>query len=158
MSSLRPLQPTCARRRTTTTSPLVASSLVLSLDCVVSLKSAIESLIMCWELTIVFPTVRTFPALLGYGIALSTAMTAFEYTGGTLFGYKKDTSVGEFDRRTALRKAFQTPGEQTVAELGEGRGMYFCLTCHYINTNFTRCLRPRLRGETPGAHQGRLWY
>ncbi|KAJ5972051.1 Mitochondrial inner membrane translocase subunit Tim17/Tim22/Tim23/peroxisomal protein PMP24 [Penicillium vulpinum] len=68
--------------------------------------------------------VRTLPAVLGYGIALSTAMTAFEYTGGSLFGYKKDTSVDEFDRRTALRKAFQTPGEQTVAELGEGRGIY----------------------------------
>jgi hypothetical protein len=79
--------------------------------------------VVCRKLTIIFPTVRTFPALLGYGIALSTAMTAFEYTGGTLFGYQKDTSVDEFDRRTALRKAFQTPGEQTVAELGEGRGM-----------------------------------
>ncbi|KAJ5504112.1 Mitochondrial inner membrane translocase subunit Tim17/Tim22/Tim23/peroxisomal protein PMP24 [Penicillium fimorum] len=68
--------------------------------------------------------VRTLPAVLGYGIALSTAMTAFEYTGGSLFGYQKDTSVDEFDRRTALRKAFQTPGEQTLSELGEGRGIY----------------------------------
>ncbi|OQE13412.1 hypothetical protein PENFLA_c048G04246 [Penicillium flavigenum] len=68
--------------------------------------------------------VRTLPAVLGYGIALSSAMTAFEYTGGTLFGYQKDTSVDEFDRRTALRKAFQTPGEQTISELGEGRGIY----------------------------------
>ncbi|KAJ6189545.1 hypothetical protein N7519_004453 [Penicillium mononematosum] len=64
------------------------------------------------------------PAVLGYGIALSSAMTAFEYTGGTLFGYQKDTSVDEFDRRTALRKAFQTPGEQTISEVGEGRGIY----------------------------------
>ncbi|CAI7583882.1 unnamed protein product [Penicillium palitans] len=68
--------------------------------------------------------VRTLPAVLGYGVALSTAMTAFEYTGGSLFGYQKDTSVDEFDRRTALRKAFQTPGEQTISELGEGRGIY----------------------------------
>ncbi|KAJ5138515.1 uncharacterized protein N7515_003363 [Penicillium bovifimosum] len=68
--------------------------------------------------------VRTFPAVLGYGVALSTAMTAFEYTGGSLFGYQKDNSVDEFDRRTALRKAFQTPVEQSVAELGEGRGIY----------------------------------
>ncbi|KAJ5295892.1 hypothetical protein PENANT_c001G04630 [Penicillium antarcticum] len=67
---------------------------------------------------------RTFPALLGYGVAVSTVMTAFEYTGGSLFGYNKDTSVDEFDRRQQLRKAFQTPGEQTVAELGEGRGIY----------------------------------
>lgn len=51
-------------------------------------------------------------------------MTAFEYTGG-LFGYQKDPTVDEFDRRTALRKAFQTPGQQTISELGEGRGMCF---------------------------------
>lgn len=50
-------------------------------------------------------------------------MAGFEYTGGTLFGYKRDASVDEFDRRTALRKAFQTPGEQTISEVGEGRGM-----------------------------------
>ncbi|KAJ5570526.1 NADH-ubiquinone oxidoreductase [Penicillium hispanicum] len=67
---------------------------------------------------------RTFPALLGYGVALSTAMAAFEYTGGTLFGYKKDREGDEFERRQKLRKAFQTPAEQTFAELGEGRGMF----------------------------------
>lgn len=67
--------------------------------------------------------VRTFPAVLGYGIALSTAMTAFEYTGGSLFGYKKNTEVDEFDRRQQLRTNYRTPAEQTFAELGEGRGM-----------------------------------
>lgn len=77
------------------------------------------------ELIIRVTSVRTLPAVLGYGVALSTAMTAFEYTGGSLFGYQKDTSVDEFDRRTALRKAFQTPGEQTISELGEGRGKCF---------------------------------
>lgn len=68
---------------------------------------------------------RSLPAVLGYGIALSTGMFAFDYTGGTLFGYSKDKNEDEFDRRTKLRKAFQTPAEQTFAELGEGRGMYY---------------------------------
>ncbi|KAJ5172903.1 hypothetical protein N7492_005496 [Penicillium capsulatum] len=68
--------------------------------------------------------VRTIPAVLGYGVALSTAMAAFEYTGGTLFGYKKDHSEDEFERRQKLRKAFRTPAEQTFSELGEGRGIY----------------------------------
>lgn len=72
-----------------------------------------------------FTSVRTLPAVLGYGVALSTAMAAFEYTGGTLFGYQSDPSVDEFDRRTALRTAFQTSAEQTIKELGEGRGMCF---------------------------------
>lgn len=67
---------------------------------------------------------RSLPAALGYGVALSAGMFAFDFTGGSLFGTSKDKDVDEFDRRTKLRKAFQSPGEQTVAELGEGRGMY----------------------------------
>lgn len=68
------------------------------------------------------PAVRSFPALLGYGAALSTVMSAYEYTGGSLFGYNKDKNVDEYERRTQLRKNFQSPAEQTIAELGEGRG------------------------------------
>ena len=62
--------------------------------------------------------------VLGYGVALSTGLFAFDFTGGSLFGYSKDKTEDEFDRRTKLRKAFQTPAEQTFAELGEGRGMF----------------------------------
>lgn len=68
------------------------------------------------------PAVRSFPALLGYGAALSTVMSAYEFTGGSLFGYSKDKNVDEYERRTQLRKNFQSPAEQTIAELGEGRG------------------------------------
>ncbi|KAJ5232088.1 Mitochondrial inner membrane translocase subunit Tim17/Tim22/Tim23/peroxisomal protein PMP24 [Penicillium chermesinum] len=67
---------------------------------------------------------RTFPAVLKYGAGLSIAMYAFDYTGGSLFGPKKDTEEDEFDRRQKLRKSFQTPAEQTFAEIGEGRGIY----------------------------------
>ncbi|KAJ5109240.1 Mitochondrial inner membrane translocase subunit Tim17/Tim22/Tim23/peroxisomal protein PMP24 [Penicillium angulare] len=67
---------------------------------------------------------RTFPAVLGYGVALSTALSAFEYTGGSLFGAKKDRTEDEFERRQRVRKNFQSPAEQTFAELGEGRGIY----------------------------------
>jgi hypothetical protein len=67
-------------------------------------------------------TARAFPAVLGYGVALSTVLVAFEYTNG-LYGYQKDRSEDEFERRQKLRKNYQTPAEQTFAELGEGRGM-----------------------------------
>ncbi|KAA8649812.1 hypothetical protein EYZ11_005499 [Aspergillus tanneri] len=67
---------------------------------------------------------RTFPALLGYGAALAAAMGAFEFTGGSLWGNKRDVTVDEFERRQQLRKAYRTPGEETLAELGEGRGIY----------------------------------
>ncbi|KAJ5631234.1 uncharacterized protein N7484_011334 [Penicillium longicatenatum] len=66
---------------------------------------------------------RAFPAVLGYGVALSTVLVAFEYTNG-LYGYQKDRSEDEFERRQKLRKNYQTPAEQTFAELGEGRGIY----------------------------------
>lgn len=51
-------------------------------------------------------------------------MGAFEYTGGSLWGYQKDHDIDEFERRQQLRKQFRTSGEQTVAELGEGRGTF----------------------------------
>ena len=64
---------------------------------------------------------RTFPAVLGYGAATATLMAAFDYTQG-LYGYSKDKDEDEFERRQKLRKNYQTPAEQTFAELGEGRG------------------------------------
>lgn len=50
-------------------------------------------------------------------------MTAFDYTGGSLFGPGKNKDEDEFERRQKLRTSYRTPGEQTIAELGEGRGM-----------------------------------
>lgn len=50
-------------------------------------------------------------------------MTGFEYTGG-LWGHgQKAVGDDEFERRTQLRKNYRTPAEQTLSELGEGRGM-----------------------------------
>ncbi|PLN84081.1 NADH-ubiquinone oxidoreductase [Aspergillus taichungensis] len=67
---------------------------------------------------------RSFPALLGYGAALAASMGAFEFTGGSLWGYNRATTEDEFDRRQQLRTAYRTSGEETVAQLGEGRGVY----------------------------------
>ncbi|PKY07377.1 NADH-ubiquinone oxidoreductase [Aspergillus campestris IBT 28561] len=67
---------------------------------------------------------RSFPALLGYGAALAASMGAFEFTGGSLWGYNRGNTEDEFDRRQQLRTAYRTSGEETVAQLGEGRGVY----------------------------------
>jgi hypothetical protein len=90
-------------------------------------------------------------------------MGAFEYTGGSLWGYKKDTDIDEFERREKLRKAYRTPGEQTLAELGEGRGMFieFILAydkSHSVTDVIYRYLWPRLRRETGGEDQGGIRY
>lgn len=60
---------------------------------------------------------------MGYGAALAVVLGAFNYTGGRLSGYTKDTSVDEVSRKEYLRKNRRRPMEDTVAELGEGRGM-----------------------------------
>lgn len=50
-------------------------------------------------------------------------MGAFDYTGGILTGYTKDPEEDEFARKQYLRKNRRKPIEDTVAELGEGRGI-----------------------------------
>jgi hypothetical protein len=49
-------------------------------------------------------------------------MSAYDYTGGSLSGYKKDKDLDEFERKEALRKNRRRPIQETISELGEGRG------------------------------------
>jgi len=66
--------------------------------------------------------VRSMPAILGYGAGLAVVLAAFNYTGGRLTGYSKDPEVDEVSRKEYLRRNRRRPMEDTVAELGEGRG------------------------------------
>nr|OQO21925.1 hypothetical protein B0A51_13025 [Rachicladosporium sp. CCFEE 5018] len=67
---------------------------------------------------------RSAPAVLGYGAALGVILSAFTFTGGQLNGYKQDSTVDEVARKEYLRKNRRRPIEETVNELGEGRGIY----------------------------------
>jgi hypothetical protein len=67
--------------------------------------------------------VGTTPAVLGFGALAAVVLGTYDYTGGALTGFKKDPEVDEFERKEYLRKNRRRPIEQTVAELGEGRGM-----------------------------------
>jgi hypothetical protein len=60
--------------------------------------------------------------VLGYGAALAAVMGTFEYTGGTLFGTWRDPTVDRYAEMERLRTRYRTPGEETIAEIGEGRG------------------------------------
>lgn len=51
-------------------------------------------------------------------------MGAYDYGGGALTGYKKDKEVDEFERKEYLRKNRRRPIEQTISEIGEGRGKF----------------------------------
>jgi len=67
------------------------------------------------------------PAVLGYGASLAVIMAAFDYTGGSLFGYQRDPAIDEYDRKEALRANKRRPIQETIDELGEGRGKQFLL-------------------------------
>jgi hypothetical protein len=59
---------------------------------------------------------------LGYGAATAIALTAFSYTGGKLGGLVRDKDVDEVSRKEEIRKNRRRPLEETINELGEGRG------------------------------------
>lgn len=67
-------------------------------------------------------TVRTFPAVLGLGAGVAVVQGVFDYTGGTISGYGKDPSVDEYARKERLRKNRRRPIQETLDQIGEGRG------------------------------------
>ncbi|KAK5114334.1 hypothetical protein LTR62_002586 [Meristemomyces frigidus] len=67
---------------------------------------------------------RSLPAIAGYGTGLAALLYAFSFTGGRLSGYQRDPEVDEVTRKEYLRKNRRRPVEDTVNELGEGRGVY----------------------------------
>lgn len=72
--------------------------------------------------TLILIAVRTIPAVVGYGAGAAVLLGVFDYTGGVLTGYTKDAAVDEFDRKEFLRKNRRRPIQETITELGEGRG------------------------------------
>ena len=66
------------------------------------------------------------PRIIGYGLFTAVALTAYEFTGGTLKGYLNRPEVDEYERKEMLRKNRRRPIEETIAEIGEGRGEYPC--------------------------------
>ena len=67
-------------------------------------------------------SVRTLPGVIGCGVGFSIIFSAFEYTGGKFTGYDEDPNVDQFDRKMALRANKRRPIQETIDELGEGRG------------------------------------
>ncbi|KAH8668721.1 hypothetical protein BX600DRAFT_510790 [Xylariales sp. PMI_506] len=64
------------------------------------------------------------PQILGWGAVAAVVQTAYEFTGSSLKGKKVESEFAdEFERKEHLRKNRRRPIEETVAELGEGRGI-----------------------------------
>ncbi len=64
------------------------------------------------------------PPVFGYGAGLAVVMFAYSFSGGEITGYWRDPESDEYDRHEKLRKNRRRPIEETLAELGEGRGIY----------------------------------
>lgn len=95
--------------------------------------------------------VRTMPAVLGYGAGLAVLLGTFDYTGGVLTGYSKDPEVDEYERKEMLRRNRRRPIQETVTELGEGRGMRLPVLPPMLTVaatdSFCRHIWSRLRRE-----------
>jgi hypothetical protein len=68
-------------------------------------------------------TVRTAPAVAGYGTALAVVLGTWQYAGGKITGYAIDPTVDEVARKEYVRKNRRRPMEETLEQIGEGRGM-----------------------------------
>jgi hypothetical protein len=60
--------------------------------------------------------------VVGYAALSSVALATYEYTGGTLKGFMDRPEMDEYERKEQLRLARRRPIEETIAEIGEGRG------------------------------------
>ncbi|KAJ4300677.1 hypothetical protein N0V90_002765 [Kalmusia sp. IMI 367209] len=67
---------------------------------------------------------RSIPMMLGAGAGFGVALAAFKYTNG-IGGYvAKEEDEDEVERREELRKLHRRPLQETLEQLGEGRGIY----------------------------------
>ncbi|KAK3317871.1 hypothetical protein B0T19DRAFT_300562 [Cercophora scortea] len=63
------------------------------------------------------------PRILGLGAFSAVVMAAYDYTGGSLSGFKRDPEEDEYERKERLRMNRRRPVEETLAEVGEGRSI-----------------------------------
>jgi hypothetical protein len=81
---------------------------------------------------------KSIPTVLGFGTMLGVLTATMDYTGGRLRG-GNDPDVDQYNLKETNRKRFRIPAEQTVAELGEGRGTFspfhfYCMTTRLTAT------------------------
>ncbi|KAH6606201.1 mitochondrial import inner membrane translocase subunit tim17 family [Trichoderma cornu-damae] len=87
------------------------------------------------------PFKRT-PVMLALGAFFGTAQGLFHVAGGRLDSFYKEED--EFERKEIIRRTTRLPVEQTVAELGEGRGKSLLPFSYLANddgfeTNTSQC-------------------
>jgi len=64
--------------------------------------------------------------VLGCGTFFAIFAGTLQYTGGRLEGIKKQAEEDMFEWKMEMRRNKRRPLEETIAELGEGRGTFCC--------------------------------
>ena len=72
----------------------------------------------------------------------------FDYGGGKFSGYDKDPNVDEYERKEALRLRYRGDINETLQELGEGRGEPFIQSFGVNFSNHCRHIWSRLSRKT----------
>lgn len=67
---------------------------------------------------------RTVASVLGMGAFTAVLTGVMTHTGGSLKGGHQDLDADVKGQKDAHRKNYRSPIEQTIAELGEGRGIH----------------------------------
>lgn len=60
------------------------------------------------------------PVVMGLGGGLAIFQGMFHYLGGRYDSFKREDD--EFERKEIIRRSTRLPIEQTISEIGEGRG------------------------------------
>jgi hypothetical protein len=75
-----------------------------------------------------FPALgRSLPGIIGIGALMGISTSILTATGGRLRPWR-DPERDILEEREALRKNYRRPVEETIAELGEGRGRMFLIS------------------------------
>jgi hypothetical protein len=65
--------------------------------------------------------------MIGAGLATGTVLATFHYTTGIRPAVFGDPNEDEVDRKERMKKQRRRPIEETVEQLGEGRGKPICI-------------------------------
>ncbi|KAF9873450.1 Tim17/Tim22/Tim23 family protein [Colletotrichum karsti] len=68
-------------------------------------------------------TTKKMPVVLGLGAGFAAWQGIFTLTGGRLRGWTDRLDEDEFENKIAMRANKRRPIEETIAEIGEGRGI-----------------------------------
>lgn len=104
---------------------LVVLSLVVYWDCLVCasfsriLNAFWGEIFLCRKTNVI---VRRLPVCMALGALVGGVQGTFHLMGNRLDSFYHEED--EFERKEKIRRTTRTPVEQTISELGEGRGAY----------------------------------